>query len=216
MSDEVKRLLICGTRTLAEEVADLANDIPGIQVAGFVENMDRERCTRPLRGLPVIWYEALPGYAGDHLAVVALATTKRSVFTDQVAAAGVPFATLVHPTAHVSPSSTLGEGCFVGAGAVIAAHTRLDAHVFVNRGVLLGHHTIIGHHTSLMPGANIAGLVRIGEHTFVGMGAIILDRIAIGDHCLIGSGALVTKDAPARVQLMGMPARIVKEGIEGK
>jgi len=67
-----------------------------------------------------------------------------------------------------------------------------------------------------MPGANIAGLVRIGEHTFVGMGAIILERISIGAHCVVGSGAVVTKDAPARVQLLGLPARVVKQDIEGK
>jgi acetyltransferase EpsM len=216
MNQERRRLLVCGTRTLAEEVADWAFDIPGVEVAGFVENLEVERCAHPLRGLPVIWYEELPRLASDHVAVVALATTKRSVFTEQVAAAGVPFATLVHPTAHVSRSATLAAGCCVAPGAVIAAYTRLDSHVFVNRGVLIGHHTTIGHHVSLMPGANIAGLVRIGEQTFVGMGAIILERISIGAHCVVGSGALVTKDAPERVQLLGLPARIVKEDIEGK
>jgi sugar O-acyltransferase (sialic acid O-acetyltransferase NeuD family) len=216
VSNEAGKLLVCGTRTLAEEVADLASTIPGVVVAGFVENLDHARCQTPLRGLPVIWHEELPRFAGDHLAIVALATTKRSIFTDQVAAAGVRFATLIHPTAHVSPTATLGEGCFVGAGAVIAAYTSLGAHVFVNRGVLIGHHTTLGHHVSLMPGANVAGLVTIGAHTFVGMGAIVLDRISIGEHCVVGSGALVTKDAPARVQLMGLPARIVKQDIEGK
>jgi sugar O-acyltransferase, sialic acid O-acetyltransferase NeuD family len=216
MSDPVRNLLVCGTRTLAEEVADLAADVPGFRVAGFVENMDRERCASPLRGLPVIWWEELPSYAADYCAVVALATTQRSRFTEQVEAAHVPFATVIHPAAHVSPSTTLGEGCIVSAGAIIAAHSELGRHVFVNRGALIGHHTVIGHHVSIMPGANIAGLVRIGEQTYVGMGAIVLDRVSIGDHCLIAAGALVNKDAPPRTQLMGLPAMIVKHNIEGK
>ena len=217
MPDLIRNLLVCGTRTLAEEVADLAAEVPGIRVAGFVENMDRERCTSALRGLPVIWHEELPQYAADHCAVVALATTQRNHFTEQVAAAGVPFATIIHPAAQVSPSTTLGEGCVVSAGAIIAAHSELGCHVFVNRGALIGHHSVIGHHVSIMPGANIGGMVHIGEHTYIGMGAIVLDHIAIGDHCLISAGALVNKNAPPHTQLMGLPAVVVvKQNIDGK
>ena len=216
MSDPIRNLLICGTRTLAEEVADLAAEVPGFRVVGFVENMDRERCASQLRGLPVIWYEELPRYAADHCAVLALASTQRNHFTEQVAAARVPFATMIHPTAQISPSTTLGEGCIVSAGAIVAAHSELGCHVFVNRGALIGHHTIIEHHVSIMPGANIAGMVHIGEHTYIGMGAIVLDHVSIGDHCLIAAGALVNKNAPARSQLMGLPAQIAKQNIDGK
>jgi sugar O-acyltransferase (sialic acid O-acetyltransferase NeuD family) len=216
MPDPIRNLLVCGTRTLAEEVADLAAEVPGIRVAGFVENMDRERCTSLLHGLPVIWHEELPRYAADHCAVVALATTQRNHFTEQVAAAQVPFATIIHPAAQVSTSTTLGEGCVVSAGVIIAAHTELGCHVFVNRGALIGHHTVIGHHVSIMPGANIGGMVHIGEHTYLGMGAIVLDHIAIGDHCLIAAGALVNRNAPPHTQWMGLPAAVVRQNLEGK
>ncbi len=84
MSETPRNLLVCGTRTLAEEVADLAAESPGFRVTGFVENVDRERCASPLRGLPVIWYEDLPRLAADHCAVVALATTRRNLFTELV------------------------------------------------------------------------------------------------------------------------------------
>jgi hypothetical protein len=215
MTNPNRKLLICGTHSLAEEVADLVSEIPGFEVVGFVENWQRDRGPGPLRGLPVIWYEELPRYANSHCAVVALGTTRRSLFCDQVVAAGVPFATLVHPFARVSPSARLGEGCIVSAGVVIAAHTTLGRHVFVNRGALIGHHVSIGDTVSIMSGANIAGNTRIGEHVFIGMSAIVLDNISIGEYCLVAAGALVTKDAPPRVQLMGLPAAIVKEGIEG-
>ena len=216
MPDPIRNLLVCGTRTLAEEVADLAAEVPGIRVAGFVENMDRERCTSPLLGLPVIWYEELPRYAADHCAVVALATTQRNHFTEQVAAAQVAFATIIHPAAQVSPSTVLGEGCVVSAGAIIAAHCELGCHVFVNRGALIGPHAVIGHHVSIMPGANIGGMVHIGEHTYIGMGAIVLDHVTVGDHCLIAAGALVNKSAPAHSQWTGLPAVVAKQNLDGK
>lgn len=211
-----RKLLICGSYALAEEVADLVSEIPGFELVGFVENWQRDRCSSPLLGLPVIWHEELPRYANDHCAVVALGTTRRNQFCDQVAAAGVPFATLVHPSARVSPSACLGEGCIISAGVIIAAHTTLGRHVFVNRGALIGHHTCIGDYVSIMPGANIAGKTRIGAHSYVSMSAIVLDNISIGESCLVAAGALVTKDAPPHVQLMGLPAVIVKKDVEGR
>jgi acetyltransferase EpsM len=209
-------LLICGTRSLAEEVADLASEVPGVEVAGFVENLDPERCRQPLLGLPVYWVDDLPKLAATHAAVCALATTHRSRFTRQVEAHGVPFATLVHPSARVSSRSTLGEGSILSVGVIVAAHTHLGRHVFVNRGALIGHHTRVGDHCSIMPGANVAGNCRLGEAAYVGMGAIVLDNLAVGARSIVGAGAVVTKDVPDNVQVVGVPARIVKENVGGK
>ncbi len=39
-----KNILVLGTRRLAEELADLIEDVEGLRVAGFVENTDRQRC----------------------------------------------------------------------------------------------------------------------------------------------------------------------------
>ncbi len=69
---------------------------------------------------------------------------------------------------------------------------------------------------TIQPGANIAGVCRIGQATYIGMGAVVLDHVKIGKHCVIGAGALVNKDVPDHVQVVGVPARIVKENIMGK
>jgi len=212
----VENVLVLGTRTLAVEIADVIGEIPGYRVTGFVENMDRARCDETLEGLPIIWADTLAEYAKSHRAVCALATTFRKRFTDQASTHGMEFATVVHPSARVSPTSSLGEGSIVSAGVIIGARTTVGRHVIVNRGALLGHHTEVGDYVSIMPGANIAGRCRIGEATYIGMGAIVIDNIAIGAHSVIGAGAVVTRNVPDNVQVMGVPARIVKENIEGK
>jgi len=209
-------LLILGTRTLAAEIADLASEVAGVHVAGFVENEDRARCEETLEGLPIHWIDDIAGMKDSHVAIGGLMTTHRGRFADQVDAIGMPFATLVHPTARISPTATLADGCIVSAGVIIGAHARLGRHVFVNRGALIGHHTEIGELTSLGPGVNICASCRIGERVYLGAGAIVVDHLGIGERSVIGAGALVLEDLPERVTAVGHPAHIIKRDIDGK
>lgn len=216
MAAPVRPLLILGTRTLAVEIADVASEIPGLQVAAFVENLEPARCRETLEDLPILWVDDVAELAGSHLAVCALATTHRGRFVEQVARHGVRFATLVHPSARVSSTSSLGEGTLVSVGSIVASHARLGRHVIVNRGVLVGHHTRIDDYATLQPGANIAGACHIGAGTYVGMGAVVVDRVTIGAHAFVGAGSVVTKDVPDHVQVFGVPARVIRRNITGR
>jgi acetyltransferase EpsM len=209
-------LLICGTHAFAAEVADLVSEIPELELAGFVENLDRSRCEESLQGLPVHWVDDIAPLAATHRVVCALGTTQRSRFTRHVEALGMEPAAVIHPSARIAPTVTVGGGAIVSAGVIVAAHTVIGRHVILNRGVLVGHHTQIGDHASVMPGANVAGKCRIGEAAYIAMGAIVLDNLSIGAGSVIAAGSLVTRDVPEGVQVMGTPAQVVKEGINGR
>jgi acetyltransferase-like isoleucine patch superfamily enzyme len=168
-------LLILGTHILAPEVADVVSDIPGVRIAGFVENMDRDRYRNSINGLPVFWIDDLAGAADKYAAICGIATPHRSRFTEQIDHRSCHLR-LGDPTAHVSRTASLGSGTLVGAGAIIGAHTSLGRHVFVNRGVLIGHHTHIGDFVSLQPGANVAGACTVEPSAYIGMGAIVIDH----------------------------------------
>ena len=101
-------LLVLGTSLLAPEIADLATDA-GFEVAGFVENRERSKCEADFHGLPVHWIDDCAKLAATHLAICGLGTTTRSEFTEQAAAMGFRFATVIHPTAHVSRTSTIAH-----------------------------------------------------------------------------------------------------------
>jgi acetyltransferase-like isoleucine patch superfamily enzyme len=53
--------------------------------------------------------------------------------------------------------------------------------------------------------------VTIETGAYIGMGAIVIDRIRVGAGSVVAAGAVVTKDVPAGTQVMGVPARVVKE-----
>ena len=211
-----QKLVILGTHTFAEEVADLVNASGEFELAAFAENWNRERCRQPLLDRPVIWIDDLADLASTHQAVCAIGSTKRSQFIEPVRRLGFRFATVRPPSASIAASARIGAGDVIGAGSVIGAQTCLGEHVIVNRGSLIGHHTTIGDYVTVSPGANIAGCVSIGEAAYIAMGAIVRDRISVGAHSVVGAGAVVTRDVPERVQVQGVPARIVREDVEGR
>ncbi len=198
----------------APEVLDIISDTNAFEVAAFVENQDRSRVGEQINGVPVVWIDDIINTPDRYQAICSLGTTQRRGYIETIKAAGVPFATVIHPTARISSTSTLGDGCFVSAGTIVAAQTHIGSHVILNRGVLVGHDTVISDYVTVSPGANIAGAITIGTGSYIGMGATIIDRLSIGDGALIGAASLVTKDVPAHTQAMGAPARVVKENIE--
>jgi sugar O-acyltransferase (sialic acid O-acetyltransferase NeuD family) len=208
-------LLVLGSREISAEIADVATQA-GYRVEGFVENLDRERCRDELEALPVHWIDDAAALAETHLAVFGIGTTRRWRFVEQAARLGFRFATVVHPAADISPTTSVGEGAVVGPGVCVGARTSIGRHVFLNRGCLIGHHSVLEDYVTVSPGAVVSGLCRIGTAAYVAAGAVVIDRVSVGERSVVGAGAVVTRDVPGHVQVVGVPARIVKEGVEGR
>jgi sugar O-acyltransferase (sialic acid O-acetyltransferase NeuD family) len=205
----VQPLYILGTGLLAEEFYELA-ETSGFAVQAFVENMDPSKVGRTLCGRSVIWVDTL---SPDAPCICALSTTRRTRFIEQVAGRS-PFATLVHPSSVVLPSTQLGEGTVVSTGVLIGSNSRIGRHVFLNRGSRVGHHTHIGDFVTIQPGANIAGANEIGDQCYIGMGAIIVERLKIGRGVTVAAGSVVKTDIPDHALVAGSPAVIKKRGID--
>jgi maltose O-acetyltransferase len=57
--------------------------------------------------------------------------------------------------------------------------------------------------------------ITLGDNVWLGGGAIIGPGVTIGDDTVVGAGAVVTRDLPAGVVALGVPARIHREIGEG-
>ena len=208
-------LVILGTRSFAREVADLLSDLPALELKGFVENLDRDRCGETIDGLPVFWVDAIAGLAATHLGICALGSTERRSFIDEAIRQGLGFVTIVHPAARVSSRSAVGNGTMVCTGAQVASHTQIGRHVLINRGALVGHDVEIGDYVTIGPGANIGGFCRIGSGSYVGIGSTILDRVSVGAGAVVAAGAVVQRDVPDHTMAAGPGARVIRHDVNG-
>ena len=87
----------------------------------------------------------------------------RLAWAEKLLAAGYRVPSVVHPTAIVSPSAMLGEGCLVLQGAIVNTAARLGRACLVNAGALVDHDAVLadGAHANLH--ATVKGWARLEE-----------------------------------------------------
>jgi sugar O-acyltransferase (sialic acid O-acetyltransferase NeuD family) len=117
------------------------------------------------------------------------------------------WAIVIHASAWVSPTATVGEGTVIMAGVVVQTGARIGAHCVVNSGAVVEHDAVVGDHAQLAPGATLGGAAQVGPSAYVGLGAAVRDHIAIGAGATVGMGAVVIRDVAPGARVMGVPAR---------
>jgi sugar O-acyltransferase (sialic acid O-acetyltransferase NeuD family) len=123
------------------------------------------------------------------------------------------YATIVHPSAALSSSSSVGPGTVLLACTVLTAAVRVGAHVAVMPHVTLTHDDIIEDFATLASRSALGGGARISRCAYIGAGAIIGEQRVVGELALVGMGAVVTKNVPAREVWAGVPARRMREAV---
>jgi sugar O-acyltransferase (sialic acid O-acetyltransferase NeuD family) len=117
------------------------------------------------------------------------------------------FKTLVHTTAYIAPTATIGLGnvicplVFVGPGA------RLGDHVAVNVGACIGHDSVVEEGSIVSPNATICGSAHLGRGVFIGAGATVAPGVHIGRNSQIGAGSVVYRQVPPGSLAIGNPAK---------
>lgn len=71
--------------------------------------------------------------------------------------------TLIHPTAYVSPSASLGSGTFIAPHAAVNANVKIGRGCIISLGALIDHDAVIGDYTHIDVGVVCKSRSRVGN-----------------------------------------------------
>tara|TARA_B100000287_G_C20599202_1_gene767349 strand:+ start:794 stop:1432 length:639 start_codon:yes stop_codon:yes gene_type:complete len=129
-------------------------------------------------------------------------------FIDKLENLGYEIPTIIHPTAWISKSVSLGIGSIILSHATIQTGVRGGKGLIINNSCSVDHDSFLGNGVHVAPGVNIAGSVHIGDRSWIGIGASVIENINIGSDVKIGANAAVIRDIPSSVNAIGVPAKI--------
>lgn len=192
-------IVIAGAGGLGKEVADTAMAC-SLAVRGYLDD------GTPAPGMERLGpcaIEAIP--AGDELIVAVGDPITRFHLTKRLAKAR--FASLVHPTAVVSRSATIGIGVFVGPFAYVGPDAIVDDHSLINVYAAVGHDAHLHTGAVLSPYANLNGGASAGVGAFLGTGAVVTVGVQLGAWSKVAANSTVMRDTEPGMLLAGSPAK---------
>jgi acetyltransferase-like isoleucine patch superfamily enzyme len=108
----------------------------------------------------------------------------------------------------VENDTTVGARTRIQANAYVTAYSQLEEDVFIAPCVVTANDNFMGRterRHELRKGPTIRRGARIGA------GAVLLPGLEVGEEAFVGAGAVVLDDVPARVVVVGNPARQIRE-----
>ncbi len=217
MAHQVERLLVLGGGGHGKVVADVARAC-GYTLVGFADAdlAKLETVVEPGGVHVVVTQDVLlravrnagPLPAGAER--VALAVGQNRVRQELAQLLGqICLTALLHPSAVISPSATIGRGSVVLPMAVVNANATIGAAVIVNTAAVVEHDCIIADGVHISPRAVLASGVHVRERSWIGAGATVIQGIQIGADTVIGAGAVIIRNVPDGVTVVGNPGRIL-------
>lgn len=183
-------------------------------VLGFISEVESEH-GREVAGVPVLggwrWFETQQAATWTAVVCAVGDPALRARLVARAIDLGLPFTSAVHPAAVVPPNAIVGTGVLISAGVMTTSSVRLGDHVIVNLGCTIAHDVVLDDFVTLGPGVHISGHVQVGAGCDLGTGAVVLPKVKIGARTIVGAGAVVTRDLPADVTAVGVPARVIKD-----
>lgn len=201
------KLILIGAGGHAKSVAD-AIDNSKYELCGFIdENKKGKHLELPIFGSRI---EDIPNYKELSYFVSIGDVFYRKLWFDKIVNMGLNMVNIIDSSAIISASAKIGIGNFIGKMSVINANAEIGNNNIINTKSLIEHECIIGNHTHISTNSVVNGNVVIEDNVFMGSSSVCNGQLKIGHDTIIGSGTVIINNVPARVTMVGVPARIIK------
>ncbi len=207
----MKSIAILGAGGHGKVIAEIAQDC-GWQKIDFYDDsgLNTDNFPFPIKGDTANLIENLKRYDATFVAI-----GNNLVRSEKIASLSrlpISIATLIHPSAYVSRTATLGKGIVVMPNSIINAYSSLGDGCIVNSGACVEHECKLGLSVHVSPGACLAGNVSIGDFSWIGIGSSINNNLFVGAGVDVAAGATVINNVADSVMVAGVPA-VVKKNV---
>lgn len=204
-----RRVYVYGAQGHGKVVAELLT-AAGDEVVGFIDD-GLPAGTPTLHSQVVGGFAALRDSPGALVALGIGANQVRERIALRLLEEGHQLATVLAPSAIISPSASVGAGTVAMAGVVVNAEARVGRGVILNTRSIVEHECVVSDFAHLSPGAVLGGQARVGRRTHIGLNASVIHLGSVGDDVTVGAGACVVRPIDSGQTVVGVPARpIVK------
>jgi len=209
--DTCERIIIVGAGGFGREVLQWARHAwpdDARKIAGFLSEdprvLDGHGPTLLILGSP----DSFEPRPTDGLVLaIGIRGVRRRVAED-LESRGGRFLRLVHPTAIVADSATIGVGTVVCPYAVVSDSVRLGRCVLVNYHASLAHDAAADDFAVLSPYATLGGGARVAADVFLGLHATVGPGVSVGEGSKVAANSCALHDVPPLSLVHGVPGRV--------
>lgn len=203
----MKRLFIYGSGGFGQEVFDVASRMNLFHEINFIDDFNYDNVG--VFHSDYAFDNFLP--LGSCFFTVSVGDIAlRNSLIERIRQRGGEFATLIDPTAVVSPSAIMSEGIIICQLAFIGPNVKLGQFVVVNSSAIVGHDIVVGNNSVVSSGAKIGGNTLIAESVYLGMGCVVKEGLKLDRRSVLGMGAVLHSDLDSYMLAIGNPARVIR------
>jgi sugar O-acyltransferase (sialic acid O-acetyltransferase NeuD family) len=211
LPEDCKRIIIVGAGGFGREVLQWARDswpTHAAKIAGFLSK-DADRLDGHATGLSILGspddFEPQPG--DGFILAIGIPEVRRRV-TESMLARGCSFLTLVHPTAIVFATASIGIGSVICPYAIVSDSVRAGRFALLNYHTSLAHDSSVGDFAVLSPCATLGGSARLDDDGFLGLHASIVPGRTVGQRSQVSANSSVMHDVRSDALVYGVPGKI--------
>ena len=190
-----KNIYIYGASGHGLVVADIARAC-GYDDVIFVDDGDNEYPS----------FEDIKRTSGIPVAFGIGSNSIRAKLFERVQNSGFEIVSLIHPSAIISSSVTIGKGTVIMPNVVVNAKAIIGDGVILNSSCVVEHDCMIDDFVHISPKVALAGDVKVGEFTYIGIGSNVIQGIIIEKNVIVGGGSMVIRNIDDNHKVVGIPA----------
>lgn len=207
----MKNLIIIGAGGCGREILQWAKDInkkdKTWNIKGFLDDdanaLNNKKCDTPI-------LSSIDAYdiQEEDVFICGIGDSgTRKTVVQKMKDRGAKFVNIIHPTAIVADSCTLGEGVILYPFALVSANAIVSDGCIINMHSSVAHDATLGCYCTISSYCDITGMCTIGDEVFMGTSAKLVPGTKVGDHAFICAGSMVMTRIREGVKVMGNPAK---------